>query len=86
MAELTYVLCAVLSASCAFLLFRQQRAGATPLIFWTGLCFAGLAANNAFLVADLVVFPTSIDLAVVRSAVALASVAVLLFGFIWNAP
>lgn len=82
MAEVVYILCALTSIACAVLLFRGWSASRSRLLFWSGLCFAGLAANNVLLLLDLVVFPTSIDLRFVRNLTALASVGVLLHGLI----
>jgi hypothetical protein len=81
MGETIYVLCALLSATCAALLLRQHRQSATPLTFWSGVGFAGLAASNALLVLDLVILP-SIDMAVLRSGISLVAVLAILFGFI----
>ena len=53
MAELVYGLCALTSAGCAALLFQGYRRSGTRLLFWSSLCFAGLALNNALLFVDL---------------------------------
>jgi hypothetical protein len=82
MAQVVYVLCALTSVACAVLLFRGWRAARSSLLFWSGLCFAGLALNNVLLFLDLVVFPTSIDLSTVRNATAVVSLAVLLHGLV----
>jgi hypothetical protein len=50
---------------------------------WSALCFTFLAINNILLVVDLAML-TSHDLRVVRSATALAGVAVLLYGFVFD--
>jgi hypothetical protein len=84
MAEAIYILCALLSAACAGLLLRQHRVSPTGLTLWTGVGFAGLALSNALLVADLVIFPTGIDLALLRSSVALLSILTILVSFIWE--
>jgi hypothetical protein len=57
--------------------------GGYRLLLWSGLCFAGLTANNLLLVADKVIFP-AVDLSVARASVALAAISVLLFGLIWD--
>ena len=82
MAEVVYILCALTSIACAVLLFRGWKASRSRLLFWSGLCFAGLAVNNIMLLLDLVVFPTSIDLRMVRNLSALLSVGVLVHGLI----
>ena len=84
MAEAVYFLCAVTSIACALLLLRGYRSNGTKLLFWSFLCFAGLAANNLLLFIDLVIVPT-IDLRIWRSGVALASMAVMLFGMVREA-
>ena len=84
MIEAIYALCAAASALCAVLLFRGFRLSRTSLLFWSSLCFAGLAINNALLLIDLVFLPTTVDLAIPRAATALASVALLIYGLIWE--
>ncbi|MEO8185154.1 MAG: DUF5985 family protein [Deltaproteobacteria bacterium] len=84
MAEVVYALCAAASIACALLLFRGHRAARNNrLLFWSGLCFAGLALNNVLLFVDLVIVP-EMDLSVWRSAVALTAMMVLLFGLVWE--
>ena len=84
MGALIYTLCAAAALACAVLLLRAYSRGGYRLLLWSGLCFAGLTANNLLLVADKVVFP-AVDLSLARSSVALASISVLLFGLIWDA-
>ena len=83
MAAFVYVLCALTSILCAWLLFRGYRASRTPLLFWSSLCFTGLALNNALLVADIYIVP-DVDLFLTRTLIALAAVSLLLYGLIWN--
>ena len=83
MAEFVYALCAVTSIVCAWLLFRGYRRQRTRLLFWSALCFSGLALNNALLLLDLVFFPR-IDLFFPRTLTALVAVAVMLHGLIWD--
>ncbi|HEV2538182.1 MAG TPA: DUF5985 family protein [Frateuria sp.] len=84
-ASAVYLLCFFTSSVCALMLGRSFRRTRTRLLFWSALCFGLLALNNLLLVLDLVVLPPSIDLALPRGLVALAAVATLLFGFIWDA-
>jgi hypothetical protein len=79
-----YVLCALTSLACAVLLLRGYRRSRQRLLLWSGLCFAGLALNNALLVIDVGVVPER-DLSLVRTLPALAGIALLLWGFIWDA-
>ena len=79
-----FVLCVVTSLACAVLLLRAWRRTRVKLLLWSGLCFVGLAANNALLVVDVRFTPTH-DLSLVRTLPALIGIALLLYGFVWNA-
>ena len=79
-----YLLCVATSLLCAYLLARAYRRSKTKLLIWSALCFALLAVNNLVVAADVLLLPT-IDLTVLRLATELAAVAVLLYGFIWEA-
>ena len=83
MAETVYLLCAITSVACAVLLLRGYGRTRHRLLLWSGLCFAGLAANNVILFVDVVVVPTT-DLAIPRHATALLAMAVLLYGLVWE--
>lgn len=83
MAETVYLLCAATSAACAVLLLRAHARTGTRLLLWSGLCFVGLALNNAVLVVDLLVVP-DVDLATWRLLPAVAGVALLLYGLVWE--
>jgi hypothetical protein len=83
MAEVVYVLCALASVACAALLLRGYLASRTRLLFWSSLCFFGLAINNVLLFVDLVLIP-DVDLALVRASVAVAALMVLVLGLIWE--
>ncbi|MDP2032626.1 MAG: DUF5985 family protein [Polaromonas sp.] len=83
MPELIYLLCAVTSLICAWLLLRSYRRTRFPLLFWSGLCFSALALNNLLLVLDKLVFP-AVDFSIVRVSLALAALLLLLFGLIWQ--
>ena len=81
MAELVYVLCALASLACALLLIRSYLRTRLRLALLTCLCFAGLALNNLLLLVDLVVVP-SMDLSLLRSAVAVAALGLLVLGLV----
>ncbi len=83
MAETVYLLCAATSAACAVLLLRGHHRTGTPLLLWSGLCFVGLALNNAMLVVDLILIP-DVDLPTWRLLPAAAGVAFLLYGLVWE--
>jgi hypothetical protein len=80
-----YVLCGLTSAACALLLVRSYVKSRTRLLLWNSACFLGLAANNVLVYVDKVASPT-IDLSIHRSAIALVSMLILVFGLVWDAP
>ena len=82
MAPLVYLLCAVTSLACAGLLLRGYARSRQRLLLWSGLCFAGMFANNALLVLDTRITQ---DLSVVRSLPALIGIVALLYGLVWEA-
>jgi hypothetical protein len=65
------------------LLWRGYRRNRSPLLFWSSLCFAGLALDNLFLFADRILLP-AVDLTLYRQPIALVAVGLLLFGMIWR--
>jgi hypothetical protein len=79
-----YLLCLLTSLLCAVLLVRSYWRSRTKLLLWTALCFIGLASNNFFLFFDVIVLP-QIDLLPLRHLSTLAAIAVLLYGFVWEA-
>jgi hypothetical protein len=81
-AATVYVLCALTAAVCALLLLQAWARTRSRLLFWSGLCFAGLTVSNALLVVDLLVVP-DVDLFAWRSLTSLVSVGLLLYGLIW---
>lgn len=83
MAELVYILCALTAVICAILLLRGYSQSRTPLVFWSSLCFIGLAINNGLLLLDLYVFP-AVDLFLPRTLIALVAMLLLVFGLIWE--
>jgi hypothetical protein len=83
MAAVVYILCALTSLISMTLLLRGYWASRVRLLLWSGLCFAGLAANNAILLLDLFVVP-DMDLSLIRQVPALLGVMLLLFGLIWD--
>jgi len=84
MAAIIYGMCALTALLCAVLLLAAYSRSRYRLLLWSGLCFAGLTANNLLLIADKLIFPMT-DLSVLRSSVALLSLSLLLFGLIWDA-
>lgn len=84
MATAVYVLCALTSLACAFLLLRGYLRSRSRLLLWSAACFALLAANNVLLFVDLRIW-TETDLAAWRAGTGFAGVVVLLLGLIWEA-
>ena len=82
-ANLVYILCAATSTLCAVLLYRGYRSSKARLLFWSGLCFIGLALNNVLLIVDVRVVPGT-DLSAWRLLPAVLGVAALLYGLIWE--
>jgi hypothetical protein len=83
MASAVYLLAAFTSLACAILLLRGYGRGRRRLLLWSGLCFAGLALSNCLIFIDLVILP-NVNLFPLRLGVTTASLAVLLFGLIWE--
>lgn len=81
MANIVFLLCALTALACAVLLLRGYARSRARLLLWSGLCFVGLFLNNALLVVDARV---ANDLSMARSLPALAGVALLLYGLIWD--
>jgi hypothetical protein len=80
-AEAVYVLCAITSLVCAVLLFKGYRDSRSRLLFWSSLCFAGLALNNALLLVDILSGP-GLDLRLPRTGLAVLSLAMLIHGLV----
>jgi hypothetical protein len=83
MAEAVYLLCGITSVACTLLLVRGYLASKSKLLFWSSLCFGGLALNNVLLFVDLVIVPAT-NLGLVRSTLALVAMMTLLFGLVWE--
>jgi hypothetical protein len=83
MADIAYILCTLTSILCAVLLLRGYKQSGSRLLFWSGLCFAGLALNNILLIVDVRMLP-NVDLSDVRSLPALAGLLLMIFGLIWE--
>ena len=77
------VLGTLVSGLCAVLLLRAYGSVRKGLLLWSGLCFAGLAASNALVVADLFAFP-EIDLYLWRLGVAAVAMLLLVYGLIFE--
>jgi hypothetical protein len=85
MAGFIYLVSAGTSIACSFLLWRAWRAKGVRLLFWSALCFLGLALDNVLLYFDLVHFP-DVYMYEAPMIVGLISIGLLLFGLIWDGP
>lgn len=81
MATIIYGLCAFTALLCSYLLFRAHSISRYPLLFWSGLCFAGLAINNLVHIADRFIFPNT-NLLIPRLVIGLLALLVLIYGMI----
>ena len=79
MALLTFALCALAALACAVMLLLGAGKTGSRMLFWSGLCFAGLALSNGLIVVDAL---TVADLGTLRLGVSLVAVALLLYGLI----
>jgi hypothetical protein len=82
-APAVYILGTLVSLVCAVLLLRGYSRGRKRLLFWSGLCFAGLTLSNAMIFVDLVVAP-QIDLYAWRLGSAAVAVLLQLYGLVWE--
>jgi hypothetical protein len=83
MAEAVYALCAITSLVCTVLLLRSWARSRVALLFWSGVCFAGLAVSNALLFVDLAVVQ-DVDLQIARNIIGLVSLTVLIVALMWE--
>jgi hypothetical protein len=83
MTGLVYLLCAATCLLCAVMLFRGYFRSGVRLLFWAGLCFAGLMVDNIILYVDIVVVP-DVNLAVWRKLPGLVALMLLIYGLVWE--
>ncbi|HXS30645.1 MAG TPA: DUF5985 family protein [Steroidobacteraceae bacterium] len=84
MGPIVYVVGTLMALLCAVLLLRGYLHSRTRLLLWSGLCFAGLTISNLLLFMDLVLWPASVDLYLLRLATAAIAMLLLLYGLIWE--
>lgn len=83
MVLLIYALCSLTALACAVLLLLAARRTGSRMLFWSGLCFAGLTLTNLLVIADHYLF-REVDLAPLRLGSALLAIALLLYGLIFE--
>jgi hypothetical protein len=81
--EAVYIACAATSLLCAVLLLRGYLRERLRLLFWSSICFFGLALNNVLLFVDIILLP-QVDLFLWRTLPAVLGLAALLYGLIWE--
>ncbi len=85
MAEIVYLLCAIMSVACAGMLFRGHRRTPSQLLLWSSVCFGFLALNNIILVVDMLVLPDlDFNGALFRNICGAVAGSLLLFSLIWE--
>jgi hypothetical protein len=83
MTGLIYLLCAATSLLCTVMLLRGYARSRVRLLFWAGLCFAGLMLENTILYIDVVMIP-DVSLAIWRKVPGLLAMLLFIFGLIWE--
>ena len=83
MASAIYLLCAATALACALLVLRSYRVTRHRLLFWCGLCFAGMFLSNLLLIVDRLIVPQT-DLSTVRLVSVLVALLPLLYGLVWE--
>lgn len=83
-ADVVYLLCTLTSLACGVLLLRAFSRNGVRLLFWSGICFLGLAANSLMVLIDLdqLVFSNFTGLEIWRLIPALLGLAALCYGLI----
>jgi energy-converting hydrogenase Eha subunit G len=78
-----FILTCITTLLCAVLLLRGYVRSRKRLLFWSGLCFAGLTIHYLFVIADLMLFP-KVDFFTYRTGSAAVSMVLLIYGLIWE--
>ena len=78
-----YILTCLTTSLCAILLLRAYFNVRRRMLLWSGLCFVGLSVSNLFVIFDLVIYP-EIDFYTYRLASSAVSIALLLWGLVWE--
>lgn len=84
MPGLIYILCAATALTCSAMLWRSYRRNAVRLLFWSSVCFLGLAVENLFLYLDRIALP-AVDLRMPHHLAGLLAFSSLIYALIWEA-
>lgn len=79
-----YLLCAATAFTCSAMLWRSYRRNGVRLLFWSSICFLGLAAENLLLYLDRIT-PPAIDLSMYQNLAGMAAFLALIYALIWEA-
>lgn len=80
-ALLVYILCAITSTGCAYLLLRHYARSGSKLVLWSGASFICFTVANVLLFVDLILLP-NVDLSLCRNLATLVGLAILLYGLV----
>ncbi|QDK45254.1 hypothetical protein DOM22_08850 [Bdellovibrio sp. ZAP7] len=83
MAFYVYLLCSITSFGCALCLGRAYFRSKTRLLFWSSICFVGVALNNILLSVDFMLGP-AYDLSLFRAWIILLGMLAMVYGLIWD--
>ena len=83
MGQIVYILCALTSLGCTWLLLQRYRKTRVNLLFWSAGAFMAFTITNILLYLDFVVVP-NIDLSLLRNSVTFIGGMVLLNALIQN--
>ncbi len=85
MAEIVYILCALMSIACAVLLTKSYLKSYNRLLLWSAISFGFLALNNSILFVDLVLLPDmNFQGLFIRNFLGAIAGSVLVYGLIWE--
>lgn len=84
MGEIVYILCALTSLGCTWLLIGRYRKSHVDLLFWSAIAFLLLTVTNILLFIDLGLIGPESDLSLYRNGATLVGIIVLLYGLIRN--
>lgn len=81
MASAVYILCAVTSFVCAYLLFRAYKENRFRLLLWCSIAFTGFTLNNILLFLDEKVIH-HIDMSTIRTIPGTIAIILMVYGLI----
>jgi hypothetical protein len=84
MAVIIYALCALTALACAVMLLLGARRTGSRMLFWSGLCFAGLSLTNGLVVVEAMDVLTRQSLLTPRGVVSLVAISLLLYGLVFE--